>query len=479
MKRIFLLIVLGILYQGVKAQCQVPNLPAELQTVLSHQMYDMTTDNAAVDTVAATQSKTVSVAGLSVDTLIGYKWDFNTQAWRNNYRMITNFDATHKPAQEFYQYWKDSAWQQGLSIAHIYDANGNRTDKTVQFRKMNDTAWTNVFRQTWTYNQNNQQLTALQQYWDFATNVWADKFRQISVYDAQNLVADSIQWWNHYTNVWANSKLVTYLYTNNLNTTLTIQKFKLSQWVNTFQYQYQYNELGNKTQILEQVWNKRDNVWANSLSYTYLYDANNNFTDWTSFWWSKLKNTWINSFHCTMVYDANNNMTDLGYQRWAFFDSTWVGTVKYNYTFDENGEKLTCLGQLWDKVAQSWKDFEHFTWSHTLLSTNNTVNINTTAPSNNTPEGNEGSVNKTGVTEINAASITVSNPYILGSKLKFNGLVTGVYTANIYDLTGKIVYSNKTGNNSFAVNNLQEGKYILVLKSNNNVVFRTKLVVLK
>ncbi len=120
-------------------------------------------------------------------------------------------------------------------------------------------------------------------------------------------------------------------------------------WVNDVNEQYVYDEDGNVTERLWQVWDGELGEWVNESRSTYFYDEGN-LISYISEQWQN--NVWQYQYRSDYTYTLSNQISTELFQYWN--EGVWVNGNKTIFTYDEQDRLINLLKEEW--YASAWRN---------------------------------------------------------------------------------------------------------------------------
>ena len=144
------------------------------------------------------------------------------------------------------------SWSYYRKIEYKHDESGNVTTETT--RSFDNGNWKNKTLIYYEYDLSNNLLSETEQTWQ---DKWMNRTKNIYDYDpAQRLIFELVEIWQE--NRWINSSIKTYNY-NQLNLVTSSYYGSWSEededWMNVWQWLYEYDLNGNNVEVLNQTWN--------------------------------------------------------------------------------------------------------------------------------------------------------------------------------------------------------------------------------
>ncbi len=207
-----------------------------------------------------------------------YAWTGNQ--WLGIQKNIYTYDSNGRIISELEQSYNFTTfqWENSSQNLYSYDANGNKIERVYQQWNSSTSQWVNVNRDTMSYNSNNFITEDIFQTWDTTTSQWNNYFKYTYEYttiNSKELLSQSTYFtWNTFNNQWDSSRVTIYSYNTNGLKTLELNKYyNNGNWLNSNQYVYEYDSVGNKTKYYFQVWDLTNNYWQNNTRTDYFWTA--------------------------------------------------------------------------------------------------------------------------------------------------------------------------------------------------------------
>jgi hypothetical protein len=235
--------------------------------------------------------------------------------------------------------------------SYTYDAEGRILTYFIDgLSSFLQNKWNN--KEIYTYDNKGNILTHIYENW--SQDTLFQRRNYIFTYDINNNILTA-QFDGFYDNIYS-SYLSTYTYDSHNNKLTNIDKvWENNQWVNDRRFTYQYNENDILIMDLDEYW--WDNIWRKSIKHTYAYDANRNkllemVEDWDD-------NVLAEGSKLTYIYDLNNKLLSRYHEE--FSNNKWDTISRRTYSYDINGKELTFLSELWENKI--WVNY--YLYTHT------------------------------------------------------------------------------------------------------------------
>lgn len=197
----------------------------------------------------------------------------------------------------------------GHKLIFHYNENAKISDWLTLFNF--GEGWENVFNNKRYFDLNNNLICEIELAWSSNSNNWDSLHRQTYFYDEGNLFYSDRQF------------------------------FQEGQWINLARYYYSFDENGNLIDMLFQNWS--DNKWQyrNLVSYYYTNKLDSTLLQsWDGVMW---QNYWKTIFY----YKENEiDLDSLVAKKWT--GSTWLNNVKREIVNDENHNQIEKIEKIWE-----------------------------------------------------------------------------------------------------------------------------------
>lgn len=347
-------------------------------------------------------------------------YDLNLGKWIPSSLLLANYDNAENLTQSIRQEWNTNTqvFENKIKITFVLNGFGNPTEVIQQTWAGN--AWMNTQKESYQYDsgQNAGPTLFLFQKWE--NGAWINDFRVFNSYD-QNLLASTL-----------------------------FQKYIEGEWVNGNRSFETYNDDDLIEQSRRESWNADIEDWALSSQVLYSYEEQNN-TEVLTQLWDNFNQTWSNVSLVMNTFNANNLKTEEFSQNWI--SGAWVNLFKITFLYNDENNLMRSEGDLW--INEAWRP-------------QNACNIFWSSASTSITKAFE-----------NQIQCTVPNPFQAGKSIACQQLLNHkTYELAVFDINGIQHFSKKiTANNDLFINkNLSSGMYVLVVKNEDGIVFRQKLI---
>ena len=346
-------------------------------------------------------------------THIVQNWNGTLNAWVNQSNYIVSYNNAGLPLTETYQTW---VGEQG--------------------------AWQNTYNFIFTYNRNNALIEKIDQAWDSNTNVWINKQRSLQTPASNNLVAvQVVQPWNATSQSWSNYYQMIYTYDNHGNQTSSIEQlWQSNAWVNFYKDSTTYDTRDNVTSEVSQTWNTTHATWNNNFKYTYAYDSSNNLTTYAQYNFDLTNNVWVPFIADSYTYTGANKLSTELQTSWNAATGAYVNAHRNEYTYDANSNLI---------------EFQDYYWSNTGNWVANTTSMYTIDSYNKTTYELDQVFDKTTSTMVNTDQYYFYYPLV--------NQATAIN--NVANDLGAVVYPNPATGNDINIK--------LLLNENTDLTFNT------
>ena len=243
-------------------------------------------------------------------------WSASQSIWVNNQKYEFYYDSGNNPTGYLYSTWNTGSnlWEQNTKATYTNSTAGLPLVKLFQHWQTGTSSWQNFEQTTNQYNSYNQLTNDLDQLWNNGTASWVNNWKDQLVYYANNVQKTRDQfYWSTNGSIWMESYYTLndstgymleyymkaidfqnstytfgdrYLYFYNLQHNYTeydhlALDIPSGNWVTSGRRQYSYNQDGNNTVQLDQVWDSLSNNYVN------YYKIENFFSFTTNVWEKK------------------------------------------------------------------------------------------------------------------------------------------------------------------------------------------------
>lgn len=344
--------------------------------------------------------------------------------WFFSERVIYNYDYQGKELNNVFSVLEDGQWKLKTKIEKSYDSSHFLTYERESIWDSEQVAWSFAMKRNYHYNSiglKDDEIVFIRN-----EDFW-EKFSRFNyLYNYSNLIEEQSEFnWN----------------VNN------------SEWEAKERRFYSYNDEDFLKEEIVQIWNDSLGSWVNSISKSYEYDDMNNLVSTVRSNWSNSENEWIGYSMISLTYDDDGKLKSS--RPISLWNSSNPGLVGHEANYDDNGNVGEIILSNWNEEQGEWLDYKkqvHF-WSEKIQG--------------NLEEGTD---------EIRC---NFMNPYILGLSWSCPYLKEGInYTIELYDLNGRLRYSDQIiGNSVFRIDgNIDSGFYTVVISGGLDV-YSEKIIV--
>lgn len=442
-----------------------------------------------------------------LDSIVSEKYNTTTSSYGNGSKTLYTYDFNGRILSSIDILWNDtfSTWQNEYKSIYAYNAQGYQTlQESYSSWNRASNKWQYGYKNEYTFDNKGNQ-TSLDDYnWDEASQTFSIRYKSKTNYTLNSNGKPTISYdssWNTSTNTFNIGNKTEYSYNTNGNITLKLSyNYDGTTWnlINKTEYTYNAN---NKVLVELQSYFNNGN-WIQSSKEEYAYDAKGNTTSRISNYnWNAQTNNWDNGYKDTYSFDANNNQTSRSYESWNGTTKLWENVDKNERTYDGMGNMTTIADFNWDIDTKKWINstksqlnynnsyaaadivwqfgvlfFKHMVTSGTEQRWVNNAWVNETRITFYYSANNFNGVKENVLTSTNI----FPNPT--------SGIITiatnkGLETINVFDVSGKLVYSQtnatKQNNVELDLSALSNGIYFIHTKTENGQSNSNKIVITK
>ena len=190
----------------------------------------------------------------------------------------------------------------------------------------------------------------------FKDGTW-EKNRLLSIeYTSQfNPEMEVFENWDISQGIWIKSRRITYEYNaDNLLTGILVENFiqATGLWEKESRNIYKYLNLTEPAEFTSQIW--EDDQWLNFFQIFYSYNSNLQVTSSIFRNWDAASSKWVNGNQTFESYDSEFNLTQTIRETWNVNDSDWDNSTRtaYQYVSDNNLERVT--NEIWINQDSTW-----------------------------------------------------------------------------------------------------------------------------
>ncbi len=460
MKRYFTTVIAFVFAIGLYAQ--VPELPEILQEKLDQEQLDFTIsyDENEQDKSEEQYYRFIERTAGS-DTLLGYRWNRDTEEWMLRARIIKNYNDDEQLTEKYFQhYTHDSVWVEGLYFSYAYTDSGEPSEMIIQYWDADSATWVNHFKKTHFYDDAGKLTKIRTQWWSGRHEKWVNHQLKKFAWNGDLLEADTVKVHFPMTDGWTNHHYSAYHYTDaglKISKVIFTWRHFMEVWKKARRLVYSYNDSGeNVIAMTVQKWFGEDAGWKDFHRYNYSYNDDGDLSGLIFEYWNYFHSIWVERKKVNYGYDDAGWMNHIVWQSKHSPDSDWANVKQAFITYDDLGNMTERIEQYWNKHNEEWVNFRK--WEMVLQYRS-----------------------ITGIFERPESDVKAifANPYRNGDEISFKGLEDDIYQLQLFDISGKLIESkeiNPNGQASFS-SSLHNGMYIMVLSNAHGPVFNTKLMV--
>ena len=336
--------------------------------------------------------------------------------WENSDRKIYTYDTQGNCLNEIAQLWSGSVWENYKKQEFTFDSQNNMTEIKWTYWNNSTSSWLNYERTVMSYEGANKINSLIEQTWNEIESSWSNEDRYSVIYTGANVSQVISDYWSNGQSQWVHeSKTVNTYNTNNQLTIVQELEWDIAnqEWNNEWKQLFNYDEIGDNTNIIDQYWD--GGAWNYQFKFEYTYSAFDitkaTISDWDGTQFNK-------ESRVSYSYNDYSQCTKVIIEGWDGNDWTpSLYSLKINFYYEETGGNTTGIETIMDR-----SEFKIY-----------------------------------------------PNPASDHLKVKLNG--QEIQQIRIIDVTGRMVFESRAGFNAseanIPVSHLQNGVYILQLTSGN------------
>ena len=378
----------------------------------------------------------------------------------------------------------------GIRNCYQYNDSSLVTESLTQSWDTTSQTWINLAKNTYTYTSDMNPQEQILLSWENSTSSWINTYKYSNVYNSNNLLTTHLEYaWIDTAANWSGTLRNSYYYNLASLTSLVVNEYwnpDLHEWDSIAQTNYIYNEL-NWLMTTSTI-NFYPNIgnWMNSFLTYYSYYPTGEQRTMTSSVWDTIHSSWfVNAYQKTD--SASGKAAELynyTYDQWNFMPTSGTRNL---FTYNGSNDTLTFINQSWDVPGNSWinKSQELYTYDTHNLLTETLIQSWTPATSiwENARKSDYYYSEFIGINEhhLKTKPCFYANPMIPGSSIYCPDFKEGTeYLLRVCSLTGSEVYRTQfMGGESVKIaKSIPSGLYLLIIESNNNILYKDKVIVL-
>lgn len=322
-----------------------------------------------------------------------------------------------------YQFWENDVWVNDTKEIHTYD--GNLFPVGQLMMVWGNGAWHNSFKFEFTNNASGQMLEALGYMWSETGSEWMLMFKMTYTY--QNTLISEVLMEMYMAGMWL--PLSKSVFTHDAGGHMTEQldlswNTMNSVWENDYKYTWTYQN-DRPAECLHQMW--EGGAWLNEELETWAYNASGYCTEEVKMIWSG--SAWENFLKATPTYNGSWQRTEELIQEWS--GGVWTNWEWHQFSYNTSGYLTEKLIQVWEN--KGWENSEREEWIYGQVGMEEYI-----------PGSRE---------DIRLA--VMPNPVFSDAVISFELKERSQFEINIYDITGKCIYSVEQRQHAAGLQNLK------------------------
>ena len=403
-----------------------------------------------------------------VATTVTYQFDTATQTWSNLRRESSTYDANWNETITLTEDWVSGGWQGLTRTTRTFDVNHNELTTLGEDYSMG--AWLRSQRVTRTFDVDNNELTEFSEYMN--GGVWTNSSLTTYSYSQGKMTMIWSQIWNTMANAWANNNRMSFSYNGaGLRSEMWVQYDSSGVWLDDSRTTYQYSASNKLVSQLSETRSHVDGSYTNNSRSLISYDAYDDSIEYKRQSW--FHGGWVDAHRDTMIYNNHLVINDVS-QHWDTSHHIWINELRDLYTYTVSGQTITYINEYYS--GSNWVGSSKSVSTYDANGNNDHVTSYYYVAGAYKETGYityyyESYLSTVGISEFAAVkeARVFPNPFDGCIKIDFTAASDGKYVLNIFDLTGKQIFSNEaiatTGDNTITLNtsNLDKGMYFYYL----------------
>ena len=161
--------------------------------------------------------------------------------------------------------------------------------------------------------------------------------------------------WDKAQGIWIKSRRITYTYNaDDLLTELLVENFiqAAGLWEKESRNVYKYLNLTEPAEFTSQVW--EDDQWNNFFQIFYSYNSNLQVTSSIFRNWDSLSSKWVNGNQTFESYDSEFNLTQTIRETWNTGNADWNNSSRTAYQYVSVGNLDRVINEIWINQDSTW-----------------------------------------------------------------------------------------------------------------------------
>ncbi|MFY7732685.1 MAG: T9SS type A sorting domain-containing protein [Bacteroidia bacterium] len=412
-----------------------------------------------------------------LDSIVIEGYNTTTSSYGNGSKKYFTYDFNGRILTSISIFWNNTLgiWQNEQKNINAYNKQGYQTLEETYFGwDQASKKWQSGGKNEYTFDNKGNKTSDISYNWDIATQTFSISQKSKTYYELNSNGKPTISYdssWNTNTNTYDLAYKTEYTYNANNKVLVELQSyFNNGNWIPNSKNEYTYDANGNTTSRINNYWNGQNSNWYIGSIETYTFDANNNETSNIYANWNSDTKVLENDIKNESTYDGMGNLTISTGFNWDDITNKWVNSYKTQINYNNS---YTHADIVWDFPS---KYFKHMVTGYAQQSWENNAWVNETRLSFYYSANNFNGLKENGLTSSNI----FPNPT--------SGLITiaaskGLETINVFDVSGKMVYSQtsatKQNNVELDLSTLSNGIYFIHAKTENGDISKSKVVVSK
>ena len=248
--------------------------------------------------------------------------------WENYSKEIYQYNQFDSLVNDTKYFWSSGEWKENWRIIHEFENNGNKIAEYYQ-NWQNGNWIINGFPHYYSYDKENRLISETFKFYTTFGDVV--EVNNIYTYDNHSKLLTKLSKDSNNSGPWEDNRLQEYYYNNEGQLNSMVVKDWRNYWKNNGKVTYKYNSFGK---LISEIWQIWDSSWVNSERILINYDdRENKISEFNDYWKGTSWNYSSGSGRTLYNYDSNNNCTlELAA---AWIDDQWTAR-KENLVFQDS-----------------------------------------------------------------------------------------------------------------------------------------------